>query len=195
MKRVFDFLGAAAGSVVLAPLFLAIAVAVVLETGRPVLFRQERVGLHGRTFRIFKFRTMVAGAEAGGQLTVAGDARVTRVGRFLRKHKLDELPQLWNVILGHMSLVGPRPEVPRYVSKYSEADRRIVLSVRPGITDNASIEFRNENDLLQAAEDPDEAYVRDILPRKLALYRQYVTNRSLFTDFRIILKTLRTLGQ
>lgn len=194
VKRLFDFCGAAVGLILLAPLFFGIALWIKLDSPGPVFFRQERVGRHGRLFRIHKFRSMVADAEKRGlQITVRGDDRITPSGAFIRKYKLDELPQLIDVLLGSMSLVGPRPEVARYVACYSASDRALVQSVRPGITDLASLEFRNENELLIASKDPEATYVQDILPRKMVYYRQYVKNRSLWLDVRIILRTFRLI--
>ena len=192
-RRAFDLLAAALGLLVLAPLFALVAVAIRATSPGEVFFRQERVGRDGRPFRIFKFRTMRRNAEAqGGQLTVAGDARVTPVGALLRRHKIDELPQLINVIRGEMSLVGPRPEVPRYVAHYDERERR-VLRVRPGITDPASIAFRDENDLLAASDDPEATYLREVMPKKLAMNLAYLERRNLGSDVAVILRTLLRL--
>ncbi len=191
-KRVFDLVGAGAGLLLLSPLLLLIALAVRLDSPGPVLFRQERVGRGGRTFRIHKFRTMRHGA-AGAAITVGADARITRVGAFLRRHKLDELPQLIDVLQGSMSLVGPRPEVPRYVALYPQAVREKVLSVRPGLTDLASIEYRDESEQLARAADPEHEYVHVVLPRKLALAQAYVEQASLATDLRLIARTLAVL--
>ncbi|MEJ2288799.1 MAG: sugar transferase, partial [Deinococcales bacterium] len=164
--------------------------AVAVSSPGPVLFRQERVGLGGRTFRMLKFRTMHVDAErAGGLLTVGADPRVTPVGAFLRRFKLDELPQLVNVVAGDMSLVGPRPEVPRYVARYDERQRR-VLAVRPGITDPASVAYRNESELLAGASDPEATYLHDILPAKLEMNLAYLERRSLSADVGVILRTL-----
>lgn len=193
-KRAFDVMAASAGLVALSPLLAAIAAAVKLDSRGPVLFRQERVGRHFRPFRLLKFRTMVPDAEArGGQLTVGEDERITRVGRLLRRTKLDELPQLWNVVRGEMSLVGPRPEVPKYVERFRE-EYEEVLSVRPGITDLASLEFREEGELLARAADPEEFYVREVLPRKLELAREHIRRASLGFDVAIILRTLGALA-
>lgn len=190
-KRLFDVLMASLGLVVLGPLLLLIAVAVRLDSSGPVFFRQERVGRHGRLFRIHKFRTMRHGpAGAGLQITVGSDQRITRVGGFLRKSKLDELPQLIDVWLGDMSLVGPRPEVPRYVAVYPPAMRDKVLSVRPGITDLASITYRDEAAVLARAADPEQAYVDEVLPHKLRLAAQYVDQASLATDIALIVRTI-----
>ncbi len=190
VKRAFDLAAASVGLVLLSPLFAVVALAIRATSSGPVFFRQERVGLGGRPFRIFKFRTMRQDAEAmGRQLTVAGDPRVTRVGAALRRWKLDELPQLINVVRGEMSLVGPRPEVPRYVAHYDERQRR-VLAVRPGITDPASIAYRDENDLLCAAVDPEGTYLRDVMPRKLEMNLAYLERRSLWSDVGVIISTL-----
>jgi lipopolysaccharide/colanic/teichoic acid biosynthesis glycosyltransferase len=190
-KRAFDLALSLIGLALLAPLLAVIAVLIVVDSGRPVLFRQERVGRHGRLFRIAKFRTMFVDAPTRGPaVTKNGDARITRIGAWLRRTKLDELPQLYNVAKGEMSLVGPRPEVARYVQYYPEESRRIVFSVRPGITDEAAIQFSNESELLTGAEDPERVYVRDILPRKIALYVEYVRNQSVAGDLRLILRTL-----
>lgn len=193
-KRLFDLFFTIPGIIFLSPLFLLIAAWVYFDSPGGVFFRQVRVGRYGKTFRIFKFRTMVADAEKRGkQITIGNDVRVTKSGEFLRKYKLDELPQLFNVVLGDMSLVGPRPEVPRYIAEYSEEDRKIVLSVRPGITDNASIEFRSENEILGKAKDPEKAYIEEILPIKIAFYKKYVEDRSLWGDFCLILRTFKAI--
>ena len=190
IKRAFDLLASASGLVVLAPLMLLIAVAVKLDSPGPVLFRQERVGRNGRIFRIRKFRTMVRDApRLGGAITVGRDPRITRVGHVLRRYKLDELPQLIDVLLGDMSLVGPRPEVPKYVALYPPGIRERVLSVRPGLTDNASLAYIDENAQLAGAADPEREYVEKILPEKLRLYVEYVDNRSLALDLSIIGRT------
>ena len=193
-KRAFDLALAALGLVLLSPLLAAIALAVKLDSPGPVFFRQQRVGRGGVPFRIHKFRTMRHDAAgAGPQLTVGADARITRVGAFLRRAKLDELAQLLDVLAGSMSLVGPRPEVPRYVALYPAALRDVVLSVRPGLTDLASIEFRDEAALLARAADPEREYVEVVMPRKLALAARYVKARSLALDVTILWRTLRLL--
>lgn len=193
-KRLFDWLASTFGLLALAPVLLLLAVWIKLDSPGPVFFRQERVGRGGKLFRIHKFRTMVTDAERRGlQITVGADARVTRVGQWLRKYKLDELPQLLDVWLGHMSLVGPRPEVPRYVACYPADVRDVVLSVRPGITDRASIEFKDENEILGRAPDPHLAYVNEVLPIKLRYYVDYVAQRSFWSDVGIILMTVRAL--
>ena len=191
LKRWFDLLASGLGLIALSPLLMLIALLIKLDSKGPVFFRQERVGRFGKVFRIHKFRTMITDAERKGlQITVGADARVTRVGGTLRKYKLDELPQLIDVLIGDMSLVGPRPEVPRYVACYPEETKDIVLSVRPGITDRASIEYKDENRILGLAEDPHRAYVEQVLPVKLGYYINYVRRRTFLGDLKIILATL-----
>ena len=175
------------------PLMALIALAVKADSPGPVLFRQQRVGRGGVPFRILKFRSMRLHDGSGPQVTAAGDARVTRVGRWLRRTKLDELPQLINVLKGDMSLVGPRPEVARYLAHYPDEARRIILSVRPGITDRAAIEFRDEERLLAESSDPERAYVDQVMPVKQRYYLDYVARRSLGGDVRILIDTLRAL--
>lgn len=192
-KRLFDLLAAAIGLALLALPGLVLALLIKLDSPGPVFFRQERVGRHGRTFRIHKFRTMRVGAERQGQLTVGDDHRVTRVGAVLRGHRLDELPQLIDVLRGDMSLVGPRPEVPRYVALYPPGLRERVLAVRPGITDPASLAYRGEASQLAAAADPEREYVEVILPRKLALAADYAAQASLWTDLGVVARTLKVL--
>ena len=190
-KRAFDVLLSGLGLLLLSPLLIAIAIWVKFDSPGAVMFRQERVGCHGRPFLIHKFRTMAADAPARGpQITVGADARITRAGRFLRASKLDELPQLWDVWRGAMSLVGPRPEVPRYVALYPTALREIVLSVRPGITDIASLEYRDEARLLAEAVDPERCYVELVLPAKLRLSARYVQTRSFAGDLALVWRTV-----
>lgn len=190
-KRLFDLLASAVGLLLLSPLLAVIAVAIKLDSPGPVFYRQERVGRHGRLFRIHKFRTMRVDADrTGPQLTIGADRRVTRVGDPLRRYKLDELPQLIDVLEGTMSLVGPRPEVPRYVAAYPDSQRELVLSVRPGITDWASILYRSENEVLARAAEPQRAYIEEVLPVKLRYYTDYVRQRSFWGDLRIIAATL-----
>jgi lipopolysaccharide/colanic/teichoic acid biosynthesis glycosyltransferase len=189
LKRTFDLLASLAGLAILAPFGLLVAVAIKLDSHGPVFFRQVRVGRDFRPFRIYKFRTMVADAPArGGQLTAGTDPRITRVGQILRKTKVDELPQLINVLVGDMSLVGPRPEVPKYVELFA-SDYRDILSVRPGITDPASVKFCDEAAVLGAAADPEATYVEQILPEKIALARQYIERSSLVYDVGILFRT------
>jgi lipopolysaccharide/colanic/teichoic acid biosynthesis glycosyltransferase len=193
LKRGFDLFCASIGMIVLSPLLAACAILLRITTGSPVIFRQTRIGLHGKEFQLLKFRTMKTAAERSGKLTVRDDLRVTPVGAILRKYKLDELPQLLNVVRGDMSLVGPRPEVPEYVAHYSDREREIVLSVRPGITDAASIRFRDESSLLEESRDPERFYISTILPEKVAMYQEYVETRSFIGDLRIILATVKVL--
>lgn len=197
-RRALDLLLAGTGLLLLAPLLLVVAAWVRLDSPGPVLFRQERVGRHGRVFRIRKFRTMVADADRrapGGpaQVTVAGDPRITRAGAFLRRHKLDELPQLLDVLQGSMSLVGPRPEVPHWVAQWPPALREKVLSVRPGLTDPASLEFVDEAERLAATADPERLYRDELMPRKLAMAARWVDERSLAGDLRLIVATVARL--
>ena len=195
-KRLFDLLFSTVGVLLLWPVLLAIAVWIKLDSAGPVFFRQERVGRYGVPFRVHKFRTMRDVSEApaaGGEITVGADPRITRAGRFLRRTKLDELPQLFDVWVGKMSLVGPRPEVPRYVALYPPALRVKVLSVRPGITDMASIEYRDESTLLARAADPEREYRDVVMPAKLRCAVRYVDQMSLATDLRVIGATLRLL--
>jgi len=191
MKRLFDFIASFFGLILLTLVFVLAALWIKIDSRGPIFFRQERVGFQGSIFRIHKFRTMVLDAEKKGkQITVGVDSRITTVGSFLRKYKLDELPQLIDVLVGNMSLVGPRPEVSKYIDYYSDDEKHDVLSVKPGITDNASIEFRNENELLASSKDPEATYISEVLPKKIALYRKYVRERSFFGDVAIIFKTI-----
>jgi len=190
MKRLFDLCAASAGVVLLLPLLAVIAIWIKLDSPGPALFRQVRVGRRGELFDILKFRTMAERDAPDRLLTVGRDKRITRAGHFLRKYKLDELPQLFNVVLGTMSLVGPRPEVPRYVACYPPRLRDLVLSVKPGVTDWASILFKDESTILGQAVDPEQAYIDTILPTKLEYYVRYVRERSFWVDLRIIFRTL-----
>ncbi|MBS1937768.1 MAG: sugar transferase [Bacteroidetes bacterium] len=190
LKRVFDICFSAVLLVLLSPLLLVFALAVALTSPGGAFFRQVRVGRGGRTFMLLKFRSMRPGSEAQGQLTIGGrDPRITGVGYCLRKTKLDELPQLWNVLRGDMSVVGPRPEVPKYVALYT-AEQRAVLGVRPGITGMASLHYIDENELLARAADPESAYIHEVMPAKLALDLRYVREQSFLLDLRIILATV-----
>jgi lipopolysaccharide/colanic/teichoic acid biosynthesis glycosyltransferase len=193
-KRLFDLVFSLTGLLLLSPVLLLIAILIKLDSPGPVFFRQVRVGRGGVPFRIHKFRTMSTAIDTPGlQLTVGADPRITRTGRWLRKYKLDELPQLIDVLQGSMSLVGPRPEVPKYVEYYSREQKDIVLSVRPGITDNASIEYRDENDILAESDNPEQDYIEKILPVKLGYYLRYVAERSMIGDIAIILRTVRAI--
>ena len=189
-KRAMDIVLSAAALCVLWPVLLLIALAIVVDDPGPVFYRQVRVGRGGKPFRIFKFRTMVVDADKKGlSITVGRDSRITRVGAFLRKTKLDELAQLLNVLMGQMSFVGPRPEVPRYVELYTPYQRQVLL-VRPGITDYASIAYRNENDLLAGAKDPERMYIETVMPDKIELNMRYLREISPLADVRLILKTI-----
>lgn len=187
-KRIFDFISALLGLIVVSPLLVFIAIAVKLSSTGPVFFRQTRVGRNFHPFRIVKFRTMHEGMD-GPRITARGDHRVTAVGRILRRTKFDELPQLWNVLVGDMSLVGPRPEIPEYVEQF-RGDYEEILKVRPGITDPASIEFRREEILLAQADNPEAKYLSIILPKKLEMAREYVKTRTLFGDLILIFRTI-----
>lgn len=189
-KRPLDVLVSAAGLLTLSPVFAMVALGIKLTSRGPVLFRQTRIGREGLPFSILKFRSMYLGdRERRSDITVAGDGRITTVGRFLRRFKLDELPQLWNVLRGDMSLVGPRPEVPGYVAYYSP-EQRVVLSVRPGITDPSALAYRHEEEVLAAASDPEHFYKTCVLPDKLARSSAYLLNMTFYDDLRIILKTI-----
>ncbi|OQA10185.1 MAG: putative sugar transferase EpsL [Bacteroidetes bacterium ADurb.Bin397] len=190
MKRIFDLVLSAIFLILLAPLFIFIAIRIKLDSKGPVFYKQVRVGFNGKDFGIYKFRTMFVGSDKKGLLTVGGnDARITTPGLFLRKYKLDELPQLINVFFGDMSIVGPRPEVRKYVDLYSKEQLQ-VLSVKPGITDYASIEYSKENEILAKATDPEATYINEIMPAKLALNQKYISEQSFVTDLKIILQTL-----
>jgi lipopolysaccharide/colanic/teichoic acid biosynthesis glycosyltransferase len=190
IKRAFDIGFSLLALIVLFPLMVVFGLAVALGSPGGMFFRQERVGLNGRRFKLIKFRTMRPDSEAKGQITVGGnDPRITKVGLFLRRIKMDELPQLINILLGDMSVVGPRPEVPRYVAMYT-AEQRKVLTVRPGLTGAASIAYINENEILGASADPERAYIEKVMPHKLDLDLRYVAERSFGLDLRIILGTV-----
>ena len=192
IKRLFDFTAALAGLIVLSPMFLAIAAWIKLDSRGPVFFRQERVGKDGVMFDIIKFRTM-SDETFDALLTLGHDRRITQAGKFLRRHKLDEFPQLFNVVAGTMSLVGPRPEVARYVECYPPEVRSVVLSLAPGITDWASIYYKEESSLLSRSSNPESAYLENILPSKLKYNMRYVNERTFWNDVRIIFTTLATL--
>ena len=189
MKRFFDIVSSGLGLIFLSPLFIILAIWIKLDSKGPVFYRQVRVGYKNKDFRIFKFRSMRVGADKGSLVTIGGhDPRVTRSGYFIRKFKLDELPQLINVFVGDMSLVGPRPEVRHYVD-YWTPEQMHVLDVRPGITDPASIKFRNENELMEKAEDPEKYYIEVIMQEKIRLYLEYVKKHSFWYDLGLIFKT------
>lgn len=196
MKRMFDFTVAAVGLLVLSPLMLCVAFLIKVDSPGPIFFKQERVGKGFRPFLIYKFRTMIEDAsQRGSSITVGADPRITRIGRFLRRTKFDELPQIINVLKGEMSLVGPRPEVAKYVELF-RADYEEILSIRPGITDLASIKYEDEADLLGRSANPEEEYLRRVLPDKLKLAKEYVNRSSFLFDARLILTTLpRLLGR
>lgn len=190
-KRIFDIACVLPAVLILLPIFAAIAIWIKLDSHGPVFFRQTRIGQHEKAFKILKFRTMIVDAENhGSKITIGNDPRITKCGRVLRNNKLDELPQLFNVLIGDMSLVGPRPEVPDYVVYYPSEIRRAVYSIKPGITDLASIKFKNECDLLAASDNPQKTYVDEILPVKLKYNLDYINNQSLLGDIKLILRTI-----
>lgn len=192
-KRCFDIVCAGLGLMILSPLFLLIALAIVCDSRGPVFYRQTRVGRGNRDFTILKFRSMYVDSDRQGLLTIGGhDARVTRVGYLIRKYKLDELPQLINVLVGDMSFVGPRPEVRKYVNLYNE-EQLHVLDIRPGITDAASIKYRHENELLSAQTDPEKYYTQVIMPDKLAINLAYVQHHSVGGDIQLIMNTIKSI--
>lgn len=194
MKRIFDILVSGVGLILLSPILFFISLWIKLDSKGPVFYRQTRVGRGNRDFRIFKFRSMNTGADKGSLITIGGrDPRITRSGYFIRKYKIDELPQLINVFIGDMSFVGPRPEVRRYVEMYT-VEQMQVLSVRPGITDVASIKYRNENEILGSVENPDEYYIRILMPDKLRLNMEYMDKRTFLSDIKIILITVLGKG-
>jgi len=191
IKRLFDIIVSFLGLVFLSPVFLIIGLMVKLDSEGPVFYRGVRVGRFGKQFRIFKFRTMVRDAEElGGPSTAADDPRLTRTGRFLRKYKLDELPQLISILRGEMSFVGPRPEVKMYVDMMSEEEKKIILSVKPGLTDLASLENMSEGERLRGSKDPEKDYLEKIRPTKIRLQKEYVKTRSFILDIKILLYTL-----
>lgn len=193
MKRIFDLFFAFLGIMLLLPIYLLIAIFIKLDSKGEILYKQERIGKDGIPFYVLKFRTMVPDAFSKGALTVGSrDPRVTGVGFYLRKYKLDELPQLFNVLFGEMSFVGPRPEVKKYTDLYNE-NQRVVLSVKPGITDYASIKYRNENDLLAQSSDPEKLYIEEIMPEKLNLNLKYINDNNVFKDIKIIINTFYTI--
>ncbi|MEN8927965.1 MAG: sugar transferase [Flavobacteriales bacterium] len=189
IKRLFDIVSSVIGLILFSPFFVGISILILVTSKGGIFYRQTRVGKNQEEFKLFKFRTMKPGSDKAGQITVGNnDGRITGIGKVLRKLKLDEIPQLLNVIKGDMSIVGPRPEVPKYVKLYSKQQLK-VLSVRPGLTDLASIEFINENELLGKSENPEEEYVNEIMPKKLLLNSQYIENQSFFGDIWLIFKT------
>ena len=193
MKRLFDVFASGCGLLVLSPIFLIMAIWIKLDSEGSVFYRQVRVGRNNNDFRIFKFRSMRVGSDKGSLVTIGGrDPRITRSGYFIRKYKLDEFPQLINVFLGEMSLGGPRPEVRHYVNYWTE-EQMHVLDVRPGITDPASIKFRNENELMEKAKDPEDYYINVIMQEKIKLYLEYVQNASFWYDIKLIFQTFKEI--
>ncbi len=193
LKRSFDIFFSFFGLIILSPLFLLIFVMVKTDSKGPVIYKQTRVGKNGKDFSVLKFRSMKQDSESKGLLTVGGkDPRITKTGYFIRKYKLDELPQLINVLKGDMSFVGPRPEVRKYVLLYDEVQKK-VLDVNPGITDVASIKYRNENEMLEGSDDPESFYIKEIMPVKLKMNLEYINDRSFFKDIKVILNTLKTV--
>lgn len=193
MIRFFDILFSLFGLLILSPLFVIVAIWIVIDNPGPVFYRQQRVSKHNKDFGLLKFRSMRVGADKMSLITIGErDPRITRAGYYIRKYKIDELPQLWNVLVGDMSLVGPRPEVRRYVDVYTDEQKR-VLNVRPGITDYASIEYMDENRLLAQAEDPDKTYIEEIIPAKIALNMRYIEHQTLGEYFKIIALTFAKL--
>ena len=193
LKRIFDFLLALIGILFLLPLFILISVFIKVDSSEPIFYKQIRVGKNNKDFKLLKFRTMASGSDKQGLITVGNnDSRITKPGAFLRKYKLDELPQLINVLIGDMSLVGPRPEVRKYVSLYSEKQLNI-LSIKPGITDIASIKFSNENELLKGQDEPEKFYIETIMPEKLKLNLEYINKMSFFYDLKLIFMTIQKI--
>lgn len=189
-KRAFDFTLSLTGLVVLIPVFLIISILIKKEDGGSIFFIQRRVGQNGKLFKIYKFRTMIENSEKlGAQVTKKDDPRITKVGKFLRKYKLDELPQLLNVLKGNMNLVGPRPEVPRYVEFYQKEYKEI-LKVKPGVTDYAALEFIDEEIILKGSKNPEETYLLEVLPKKIEYYKRYINNINFITDLKLIIKTI-----
>jgi lipopolysaccharide/colanic/teichoic acid biosynthesis glycosyltransferase len=193
LKRQFDFLSSFFGLILLSPIFILVAFWIKIDSNGPIFFRQVRVGLDGASFRIHKFRTMCKNSEKQGKLTIGNDDRITRPGHFLRKYKIDELPQLIDVLLGKMSLVGPRPELKKFIDQYPSDIKNKVLSMRPGITDMASIEMLNESEILGKYENATQAYVDIILPIKQKYYLEYVDNHNMWIDLKIIILTLKKI--
>ena len=192
LKRIFDITLSLFGLIILLPFMLIIAILIKIDSKGSIFFKQIRLTKGGREFKILKYRTMRVGSDKYSQITVGKDKRITEIGSFLRKYKLDEIPQLINVLVGDMSLVGPRPEVPKYVNLYTEEQKEI-LKVRAGITDYASIEFSNENDLLASEENPEKAYIEKVMPKKIELNKKYLSEISVLTDIKIILLTIKKI--
>ncbi|WP_339914627.1 sugar transferase [Photorhabdus luminescens] len=190
IKRLFDFVSSLIGLILLLPILITIAIWIKMDSKGPIFFRQKRVGQYNHDFYIHKFRSMTTGSEQKGQLTIGHDLRITNSGKFIRKYKIDELAQLIDVVRGKMSLVGPRPEVPQFMEKYPDDVRNKILSVKPGITDLASIEMIDENQILSQYNDPHQAYIDIIMPIKAKYYLEYIDKKSFFYDLKIIFKTI-----
>ncbi|EQB98225.1 sugar transferase [Photorhabdus temperata] len=190
IKIIFDFIASLIGLIIISPILIAVAIWIKMDSKGPIFFRQKRIGQYNKNFYIHKFRSMTTGSEQKGQLTVGNDRRITNSGKFIRKYKIDELAQLIDVIQGKMSLVGPRPEVPQFMDKYPDDIRDKILSVKPGITDLASIEMIDENDILDKYADPHQAYIDIVMPIKAKHYLEYIDNKSFFYDLKIIFKTI-----
>ena len=190
MKRCFDFISSFITLIFLLPVFIVVAW-LIKKDGGPVFYQQQRVGRYGNIFNLYKFRSMVIDADKiGAKVTASHDPRITRIGKLLRKTKTDELPQLFNVLTGNISLVGPRPEVPYYVAKWPDAKKKIILSVKPGITDYATLYYNDEQAVLSRAKDPEKTYLNEVMPHKLRMYEQYINDQSFWLDIKIILATL-----
>lgn len=190
IKRLFDIIASLIGIIILSPILLLISLLIIFESGFPILYKQKRVGKENKDFFLLKFRSMNKGADKKGLLTIGEkDSRITRVGYYLRKYKLDELPQLLNVLTGNMSIVGPRPEVRKYVDLYSDEQKK-VLSVKPGITDYASMEYTNENEILAKSTEPEQLYIEEVMPKKLFLNQKYIQEMGLMTDIKIMFRTI-----
>jgi len=195
LKRLFDIIVSSLGIIILSPFLLLTAVTIKLDSKGPVFFKQTRVGKDEKQFNIYKFRTMVTDAEKQGmQITVGDDPRITKIGRFLRKYKLDEFPQLFNVFIGNMSFVGPRPEVPKYIALY-DSKQKSILKVRPGITEEASIKYKDESEILAKSSCPEKTYIEEIMPKKIELNLNYIKNISLLYDISLMLKTIFSINK
>jgi len=196
LKRLFDIVFSLFGLILISPLLLVVAVLIKISSPGPVFYRGERIGRSGKSFRIFKFRTMVADAEnLGGPSTAGDDPRLTKIGNFLKKYQLDEIPQLLNVLIGQMSLVGPRPEVKIYIDMMTDEERSVILSTKPGMTDLASLWNFHENEVLKGSADPEKTYMEKIRPTKIKFQLEYVKTRSFMLDLKIIIKTIMKLFQ
>jgi lipopolysaccharide/colanic/teichoic acid biosynthesis glycosyltransferase len=193
LKRLFDIIFSTLGLIMLLPLFIIISIAILINDGFPIFYLQERIGLNLKPFLLLKFRSMYKDAATKGLLTVGNrDSRITKIGYFIRKYKIDELPQLINVLIGNMSLVGPRPEVKKYVDLYDTQQQKI-LSIKPGITDYASIAYSNENEILTNSSEPEKTYIQEVMPHKLSLNLKYLNEQSLMTDIKIIFNTIKKI--